>query len=185
MNENEGLGMTGRQLARLLTMIIISILLIASVFGYGCEIGPVKSENLTSTKYVSGDDKVNIDGADFTVIVNVMLFGTKGFLGFIIAITYCIGMFITAMFLLLPWRLIAIRKKSVIAPEEMKAAATAYISVSVLSLLLGFAGAGFSSLFSILALTLVVVAMFGGLCYFPYRSAYRRCNKDRNTDFVV
>lgn len=182
MNENEGLGMTGRQLARLLTMIIISIFLIASVFSHGCEIGFATNEMLPQ-KEISSD--FNIDGADFTGIAKVMLFFGKGFLEFIITMIYCIDMFITAMFLLLPWRLIAIRKKSVIAPEEMKAAATAYIIVSVLSLLLGFAGAGFSSLFSILALTLVVAAMFGGLCYFPYRSAYRRCNADRNTDFEV
>ena len=117
---------------------------------------------------------VTVDGADMTAIVNMMVFGTNGLLGLIISVGYCIAMLIIALVFLLPWRLIAIRKQSVIAPIEIKVVRVTYILMLILSLLLGFVGARFSNLLSIVALTLVVAVMFGLLCFLPYCQAYGR-----------
>ena len=62
--------MTKTQKARMITMIIISILLILSVYGYGYEIGKLTYP----VDYVSD---VNIDSSDFTEIANLLIFGTN------------------------------------------------------------------------------------------------------------
>ena len=167
--------MTKTQKARMITMIIISILLIASVYGYGYEIGKLTYP----VDYVSD---VNIDSSDFTEIANLLIFGTNSFLGLIYAVVYSIAMLTISLILLLPWRFIAIRKKSIIAPVEMKVVTIAYISVCALSFLLGFVAAEFTSLLIILALTLVVAIMFGLCCYFPYRLAYKKYDKKNEND---
>ncbi len=159
--------MTKRQIARMVFMLVIAVLLVLSVFGYGYEIGNV----MKPLDYASD---VTVDGADMTAIVNMMVFGTNGLLGLIISAGYCIAMLIIALVLLLPWRLIAIRKQSVIAPIEMKVVRITYVVMLILSLVLGFVGAQFSSFLSIVALTLVVAVVFGLLCFLPYHQACGR-----------
>ena len=159
--------MTKRQIARMVFMLVIAVLLVLSVFGYGYEIGNV----MKPLDYASDE---TVDGADMTAIVNMMVIGTNGLLGLMISAGYCIAMLIIALVLLLTWRLIAIRKQAMIAPIEIIVVRVTYILMLILSLLLGFAGARFSNLLSIVALTLVVAVMFGLLCFLPYCQAYGR-----------
>ncbi len=162
--------MTKRQIARMVTMILIAILLVLSVWGYSCEIGKV----VNTIDYASD---VNIDGADFTTLMNGVVFGVNGFLGFIVAMVYCVVLLIIALVLLLPWCLISVRKKSVIAPIELKVAFITYISMLILSVVLGLVGAGLNCLLFVFLLTVVVMIMFGLLCILPYWLAYRRCKE--------
>ena len=162
-----GFVMTKRQIARMVFMLGIAILLVLSVFGYGCEIGNVM-------KPIDYASDVTVDRADMTAIVNMIIFGTNGLLAVITSAVYCMAILIIALVLLLPWRLISIRKQSVIAPIEMKVVRVTYVVMLILSLVFGFVGAQFSSLLSILALTLVVATSFGLLCVLPYCQACGR-----------
>ncbi|MBO5342619.1 MAG: hypothetical protein J6A73_08060 [Lachnospiraceae bacterium] len=162
--------MTKRQIARMVTMIIIAALLVLSVWGYSCEIGKV----INPIDYASD---VNIDGADFTTLMNGVVFGVNGFLGFIVAVVYCVVLLIIALVLLLPWCLISVRKKSVIAPIELKVAFITYISMFILSVILGLIGAGLNGLLFVLLFAVVVMLVFGLLCVLPYYLADKRCKK--------
>lgn len=162
--------MSKGQSARMVTMLVIAVILVLSVWGYGTEIGKV----INPIEYT---DDVNIDGADFTGIMNLLVAGTNGFLSFIIGIPYCILMFVISLVLLLPWGLVVAIKKSRIAPVELQVAIGTYISVILISLIMGLVGARCNGIIIILALNLVVTVMFGLLCILPYWLAYRRCKK--------
>lgn len=162
--------MSKGQIARMITMIVIAIVLVLSVWGYGSEIGKV----INPIEYT---DDVNIDGADFTGIMNFFVAGANGLVGFVIGIIYCVILFVMALVLLLPWCLVVAIKKSVIAPVELTVAIGTYIGVIFLSLLMGLIGARFNGVLIILSLTGVVAIMFGLLCILPYWLAYRRCKK--------
>ncbi len=162
--------MTKGQIIRMVTMLVIAVVLVLSVWGYGSEIGKIVNP-------IEYTDDVNIDGADFTTLANVGIAGANGFLGFIVGLGYCIAMFIIALVLLLPWGLVVAIKKSVIAPVELNVAIGTYIGVVVLSLIMGLVGARLNGVIIILALTVVVAIMFGLLCFLPYWLAYRRCKK--------
>ncbi len=162
--------MSKGQIARMVTMIVIAVVLVLSVWGYGSEIGKV----INPVDYASD---VYIDGADVTGIMNFFVAGANGVVGFVIGITYCIIMFVMALVLLLPWCLVVAIKKSVIAPVELTVAIGTYIGVIFLSLLMGLIGARFNGVLIILSLTGVVAIMFGLLCILPYWLAYRRCKK--------
>ena len=162
--------MSKGQIARMVTMILIALLLVLAVWGYGVEVGKM----MNPIEYA---DDVNIDGADFTGIMNLLVAGTNGRVGLIIGILYCIVLFIISLVLLLPWCLVVIIQKSKIAPVELNVAVGTYIGMVFLSLIMGFVGARFSGLLIILLLTLVVAIMFGLLCFLPYWLAYRRCKK--------
>lgn len=166
--------MTKRQMARMISMLLISVLLILSVGGYATELVKV----MQPAGYV---DNVNIDGADFTTVMNVFIFGVDSFIGVILGFVYCIAIFVIALVLLLPWCLIAIRRKSLIDPMEMKVVKITFVCVPVLCLLLGFIGAKFSCFLATLGMTLVVTTMFGLLCFLPYILADIRCRKTEMT----
>lgn len=162
--------MTKGQIARMVTMILIAVVLILAVWGYGREVGNV----INPIEYA---DDVNIDGADFTGIMNFFVAGTNIFFGLIIAIPYCIILFVISFVLLLPWGLVVGLKKSEIAWVELPVAIGTYIGTVLFSLIMGLVGARFSGILVILLLTLVVAIMFGLLCFLPYWLAYRRCKK--------
>ena len=162
--------MSKGQIVRMVTMILIGVILVLSVFGYGMEIGKV----INPIDYASD---VNIDGADFTGITNLLVAGTNGFVALIVGGSYCFILFVIALVLLLPWGLVVAVKKSVIAPVELNVAIGTYIGVVALSFIMGLIGSRLSGVLIILAMTAVVVIMFGLLCFLPYWLAYRRCKK--------
>lgn len=162
--------MSRGQIIRMVTMLIIALLLVLSVWGYGSEIRTV----INPIEYA---DDVYIDGADATWLVNLMVAGGNGLIGVVAGIIYCLILFIIALVLLLPWCLVVAIKKSQIAPVELKVAIGTYIGVVVLSLIMGLIGAHFKGVLIILAMTVIVAIMFGLLCVLPYWLAYRRCKK--------
>ncbi|MBE5885410.1 MAG: hypothetical protein E7284_03300 [Lachnospiraceae bacterium] len=162
------------QIVRMVTMIVIAVILVLSVWGYGSEIGKV----INPIDYASD---VNIDGADFTGVTNVLVVGTNVFVGFIMGMTYFIAIFIISLILLLPWGLVVAIKKSKIAPVELKVAIGTGIGATVLSLIMGLIGARFNGVLIVLVMALIVAIMFGLLCILPYWLAYRRCKKAEMT----
>ena len=163
--------MSKGQIARMVTMLLIALILVLSVWGYGSEIGKV----VNPVEYASD---VYIDGADATGILNLFIAGANGFVGVIIAIFYCIFLGVIALILLLPWCLVVAIKKPVIAAVEIKVAIGTYIGVVVLSFIMGLVGARLNGALVILALTAVVAIMFGLMCILPYWLVYRRCKKE-------
>ena len=61
---------------------------------------------------VDDDDRIMIDGADFTSIINVFVYFTKGLFSLIIIVIYAGMLAVINILLLVPWRLICLRKHS-------------------------------------------------------------------------
>lgn len=162
--------MSKGQIARMVTMLVIAVVLVLSV--WGCNTGLWKLE-----KPIEYADNVYIDGADFTGPTNLVVEVANGFVGFATMIGYFFVLFVISLVLLLPWCLVVVIKKPVIAPMELKIAIGTYISTAVLSLLLGLIGVHFSEVLFVVITTLIVAIMFGLLCFLPYWMAYRRCKK--------
>lgn len=162
--------MSKGQIARMVTMIVIAVILVLLVWVCGYEIVKVVNP-------IDYSSNVNIDGADFTGIMNFFVAITNGFMSILIGMTYCMVLCTIALVLLLPWCLVVALKEAKIASVELKVAIGTYIGVVLLSLIMGLVGAHFSCFIAIFALTLVVAIMFGLLCILPYWLAYRRSKK--------
>ncbi len=162
--------MSKRQIARMVTMLVIALVLVLAAWKNGYEVGE-------AMKPLVHYADVPFNPSDPSEQAMALLTGADGILGYAISGAYYLIMFLIAFVLLLPWCLISIRKKSVISPIEMKVAIVTYICVSVLSLVMGLIGAKFTCFLSILALAFAVVHLFGLLCVLPYWLAYRRCKK--------
>lgn len=162
--------MTRRQKARLGSIIIICILLIASVYLYCVEMNEI-------VKPVGYSSDVNIDGSDFTQIINVFVLGANGLVGFAAGIAYGIALAIVSLILLLPWRLIAIRNNSDISYKEVIVARLLLIFLPVLSLISGFAVTGAKGVVSVTVMSIVVFLMYLILGYMPYESVQKKEQK--------
>lgn len=162
--------MSKGQIARIATMLVIAVVLVLSVWGYSTELWKL----MNPIEYA---DNVYIDGADFTGPTNLVVEATNGFVEFVTMVGYCCALFVISLVLLLPWCLVVVIKKSLIAPEELKIATGTYIGMVVLSLLLGLIGVHFSQVLFVVIMTLIVAIMFGLLSFLPYWLAYRRCKK--------
>jgi len=169
-NESEELKMSKGQIARMVTMLVIAVVLVLSVWGYSTELWKLANP-------IEYADNVYIDGADFTGPTNLVVEATNGFMEFVIMLGYFFVLFVISLVLLLPWCLVVAIKKPVIAPVEFNIAIGTYIGTVVLSLLFGLIGVHFSEVLFVVIMTLIVAIMFGLLCFLPYWMAYRRCKK--------
>ncbi len=123
-------GLTGKQKARIITLAVIVLYLLYGTLAYAWEIR-------MQTPQIDAVDSMQIDGSEFAGIANLFVAGTNGFISFITMILSVVAMMLIALFLLVPWRCIAIRKASVIAKEEYKTAKYLWIGFCVCALLGG------------------------------------------------
>ncbi|MBO5069437.1 MAG: hypothetical protein J6K26_00275 [Lachnospiraceae bacterium] len=151
---NQFSTMTFQQKLRVISMGIIGILLVMFVFSCCSAIGDM-------TQPIDYTSDLYVDGADVSHIANLFISGANGFIGFITMIGYVIGTFLWSLLLLVPWRLIAIRKNSVIAEVEVKLSKWVLLGILILSFLLGFIGTKFTNGLLVLILTGIVGGMFG------------------------
>lgn len=77
---------------------------------------------MINTPDIAYTDSMPVDSSEMAPIANLMIMGTNGFLDFLNMVLSIVAIFIIAVILLVPWRLIAIRKHSVIAEVEKKIA---------------------------------------------------------------
>lgn len=95
--------MTIRQKGRVLSLAAIAFLLIWAVWQYGNDIREmtVPIENVT---------ECYVDGTDFSPIMNLLVDSTNGFLSAVMIVLNVVEMCVFSLILLVPWRLIAVRK---------------------------------------------------------------------------
>lgn len=159
--------LSGRQKARIISLLIISILLFLSSSEY------VRSIQ-NSGQQIDYVENMTVDGSDFTPIANLFVAGTNGFLQFLTSVLAVIAIVIISLILLIPWRLIAIRKDSEISKEEPDIAKAILVIFVVITPVTGFIITHLTCGFSVLLLTLIpalFLLIFGVL---PLKKAYKR-----------
>ena len=139
-------GLTGKQKARIITLAVIVLYLLYGTLTYAWEIR-------MQTPQIDAVDSMQIDGSEFAGIANLFVAGTNGFISFITMILSVVAMMLIALFLLVPWRCIAIRKTSVIAAEEYKIAKNMWIGFCACALLGGVIILRFTNLLYLLIMT--------------------------------
>lgn len=142
------LQLTARQKGRIISFALIVMYLLYGVIAYvwGVRI------NTPDIAYI---DSVPVDGSEMAPIANLMIMGTNGFLDFLNMVLSIVAIFIIAVILLVPWRLIAIRKKSAIAELEVKLAKYLLMGFVVLSLVISLILLRFTDLLFVLILTTI------------------------------
>ncbi len=149
--------MLRNQKARIISFIGVAIILFFCVAGYAQEIKE-------SGQLIEYTDDVTVDGSDFTGIVNLFTAGTNGMIAGVIMIATCISMFFISIFIMLAWRLIAIRKSSVIHEKEEKISKIVFGCFVVVSLVAGTILAGASNVIYVAFLVLfptIFLYLFG------------------------
>lgn len=104
-------GLSNIQKVRLISLFIISVLL----FIWACEYIVGIQNTGQEIDYV---EDMTIDGEDFSPAANLFVWGTRGMMQLLAGILAPVAMLILSLLLLVPWRLIAIRKTSDIAKNE-------------------------------------------------------------------
>lgn len=142
------LQLTARQKGRIISFALIVMYLLYGVIAYvwGVRI------NTPDIAYI---DSVPVDGSEMAPIANLIIMGTNGFLDFLNMVLSIVAIFIIAVILLVPWRLIAIRKKSAIAELEVKLAKYLLMGFVVLSPVISLILLRFTNLLFVLILTTV------------------------------
>lgn len=159
--------LSNRQKMRIISLLIISILLFLSSSEYARSIQ-------NSGQQIDYAENMTVDGSDFTPIANLFVAGTNGFLQFLTSVLAVIAIVIISLILLIPWRLIAIRKDSEISKEEPDIAKAILVIFVVITSITGFIITQLTCGFSVLLLTLIpalFLLIFGVL---PLKNAYKR-----------
>lgn len=142
------LQLTAGQKGRIISFAIIVMYLFYGVLAYVWEVR-MKTPDIA---YV---DSMPVDGSEMAPIANLMIMGTNGFLDFLNMVLSIVAIFIIAVILLVPWRLIAIRKKSAIAELEVKLAKYLLMGFVVLSPVISLILLRFTNLLFVLILTTI------------------------------
>lgn len=158
--------LSNRQKVRIISLLIISILLFLSASGYASSIKNAGQQ----IDYV---EDMNVDGSDFSPIANLFIAGTNGFLQFLTSIVAVIAMVVISLILLIPWRLIAIKKDSKISKAEPDIAKAILIIFVIITPITGFIITHFTCAFSILLLTLIPALFLLVLSVLPLKNAYK------------
>ena len=159
--------LSNRQKVRMISLLIISILLFLSASGYVRSI-----QNAGQQIYYVED--MDVDGSDCSPIANLFIAGTNGMLQLLTCIAAVVIMVIDSLILLIPWRLIAIRKDSEISKKEPDIAKAILIIFVVITPITGFIITHFTFAFFVLLLTLIPALFLLVLGVLPLKKAYKR-----------
>lgn len=145
--------LTSRQKARMLSLLGVMVLLLVLVLIY---VGAFANEQ----QQIQAAENVNVDGADFTPIVNLFVAGANGLLLFAECLAAGLVMMFFSLLLLVPWRCIAIRKGSSATKAELCISLGILAGFAVLSLVVGLVLTRFTMLLLILFLTFIPTVMY-------------------------
>ena len=162
------LQLTAGQKGRIISFAIIVMYLFYGVLAYVWEVR-MKTPDIA---YV---DSMPVDGSEMAPLANLMIMGTNGFLDLLGMVLSVVAISILALILLVPWRLIAIRKHSVIAELEKKVAKYMLIGFVVLSLVISLILLRFTNLLFVFILTAIPAFFIWLLGVWPLHR-----NKNRN-----
>ncbi len=153
----------------LVFLFLIMVVLYLLVFGYSGEFVNSEAQRIEYT------DEAMVDGADFSIFVNLLIFGANGiisvFFFFIMFAVILIMVFLSLLFLL-PWRFIAIRKNSVISETEYKTAKLMTIVFIIASAVTALIVSHFTSLLYIVFLVAVPSVFLLLFVVSPLKEAY-------------
>lgn len=150
------------QKARMISIFIISILLFTVNIIYISEFKDIF--------FIEYTDEVMVDGSNFAPFVNLLTFGFNGFLYILTIIATIIIMIFLSLILLIPWRLIAIKKDSVINENEYEIYKKILIIFVILSIALGLIILRFKGIFTIIILTFIPSILIFLFCVLPIKS---------------
>lgn len=159
--------LSNRQKARVLSLFIISIVLFFNATGYINGIQNVGQE----IDYV---EDMDVDGSDFSPIANLFIAGHKGMMQCLAGIVAVIGMIIISLILLIPWRLIAIKKISEVSKKELDIAKAILILFTIVTPITGCILTRFRYILFIILLVLIPVVFLLVLGALPLRNAYKQ-----------
>lgn len=157
--------------ASLIVLFLIMVVLYLLVFGYSAEFNNSEAQKIEYT------DEAMVDGADFSLFVNLLVFGANGIISvvfFFVAVAIIFIMVLISLLLLVPWRLTAIRKSSVVTETEYETAKIMYIVFVSASFITALICSEFSGLFYIIFLTAVPSLLLLFLSVLPLKEAYEK-----------
>ncbi|MCR5122760.1 MAG: hypothetical protein K6B74_10105 [Ruminococcus sp.] len=118
-----------------ITVFVIILLILAyfsagyafSLYSSGAHAHIVDTENMD----------VQIDGSDFTPLFQLFGYGINSLLGFLLYGIYAIVIILISLLLIIPFRLISLRKTTVLSAAEYRLSKLILLAVTVLSVLVG------------------------------------------------
>lgn len=120
---------------RIAVFIIILVVLSYFSVGYTYEIFSMNIDNYFIDTGNIND--VNIDGSDVTPIFHLMGYGMNTFVGFLMYGIYAIIIGIVSLVLIIPFRLIGLKKYTKLTVYEMKITKWCFVGVTILSIMIG------------------------------------------------
>lgn len=157
--------LSNRQKVRVISLLIIAIFLFLSASGYA---GSIKNAG-QQIDYV---EDMDVDGSDFSPIANLFIAGTNGMIQLLTGIVSVIAILVDSLILLIPWRLISIKKDSEISKKEPDIAKAILIIFVIITPVTGFIITHFTYVFFILPLTLIPTLFLLVLAVLPLKNAY-------------
>ena len=122
---------------RIRTVVFAVILLILAFFavGYVRELyASGFSGRIINTEEIN---EINIDGSDFGWLFRLLGHGVNGLISFVVYGVYAVIVLIVSLVLVIPFRLIVVRRSTVISSEERRLTKIIFGAVVGVSLLLG------------------------------------------------
>ena len=114
-------------------IILAVILLFLAYFAAGSAYGIYNTGKME--QYLNSGE-ITIDGTDFTPIFDLAGYGVTSFIGFMTSVAYGIIISVLSLILIIPLRLIAIRKDLTISEHEKRATKWLFISILALSVMI-------------------------------------------------
>lgn len=140
--------LSNTQRARIISLSVIEILLFLSILGF--------IDGIQNAGHQINDvENLNLDGSDVSPIANLFIFGANGMLQAATELLAYLGMLIISFILLVPWRLIALRKNAKIANNELTISKTILAAFVIITPIACFITTHFTYIFCITLLTLI------------------------------
>ena len=138
---------------RILILTVITLIMVYLSVGYTYEM----SQFFLFPPLDSGE--IYIDGSDFTLLFKMMAFGMNSAMAVFLGIVYFVIVLIAGAILIIPFRLIGIRKDSRITIQEYKISKIIICASSPVSVVVGLILSRFSGAVYILTYTAVWVCL--------------------------
>lgn len=161
--------LSNTQKARIISLFAIEILLFLSISGY-------VNETCQAGNQIDNVENLNLDGSDVSPIANLFIGRANGMLNMITALSACLGMIIISFILLVPWRLIALRKNAEIAENELAISKKSIAMFVVITLIANLILTHYTYGGFIAVLILIPTVFLFILCIFPMK---KRKNANR------
>ncbi len=154
--------LSNTQRARIISLSVIELLLFLSILGFIDEIQNAGHQ-------INDVENLVLDGSDVSPIANLFIFGANGMLQAATELLAYLGMLIISFILLVPWRLIALRKNTKIANNELTISKTILAVFVIITPITCLITTRFTYMFCITLLTLIPTILLLIFSIFPLK----------------